>query len=68
MKGDQVCQLLGLSKAYWQVLTKLISLDGSEIELSQSQVSKIQILQFLHFFDFPRESDTTCLLSSVHPS
>lgn len=50
MKDDQVCQLLGLSKPYWDVLTKLISQDGYEIELPQSQVSKTQILQVLHFF------------------
>ncbi|PNF27497.1 hypothetical protein B7P43_G04292 [Cryptotermes secundus] len=37
MKDDQVCQLLGLSKPYWDVLTKVISHDGSKIELPQSQ-------------------------------
>jgi hypothetical protein len=49
MKDDQVCQLLGLSEPYWNVLTKLISQDGYEIELPQSQVGEIRILQFLHF-------------------
>jgi hypothetical protein len=41
MKDDQVYQLLGLSKPYQDVLAKLISQDGYEIELPQSQVSKI---------------------------
>lgn len=67
MKDDQVCQLLGLSKPYWDVLTKLISHDGSKIELPQSQVSKAQILQVLHFSNIPRKSNVTCLLGFVRP-
>jgi hypothetical protein len=38
MKDEQVHQFLGLSKQYWDVLTKLISQDGCQIELPQSQV------------------------------
>jgi hypothetical protein len=67
MNNDQVCQLLGLSKPYWDVLTKLISQDGCKIELPQSQVSKTQILQFLHFFNIQRGRNTTCLLSFACP-
>jgi hypothetical protein len=68
MKDDQVCQLLGLTKPYWDVLTKLVSQDGYKIELPQSQVSKTQILQFLFFFfNIPRKNNTTCLLIFVCP-
>ncbi|XP_021926084.1 uncharacterized protein LOC110832922 isoform X2 [Zootermopsis nevadensis] len=37
MKDEQVHQYLGLSKQYWDVLTKLVSRDGSKIELPQNQ-------------------------------
>jgi hypothetical protein len=40
IKDEQVHQFLGLSKQYWDILTKLISRDGHQIELPQNQVRK----------------------------
>jgi hypothetical protein len=40
MQNEQVCQFLGLSKQYWDVLARLISQDGRQIDLPQNQVRK----------------------------
>jgi hypothetical protein len=44
MKDEQVYQLLGFSKPYWDALTKLIRMDVCEIILPQSQVRKTHVL------------------------
>ena len=41
VKGDLLLTLFGIKKSYWDVIAKLVSLDGKEITVADAEVSII---------------------------